>query len=147
MFIKIPEDIFTIDFATGKRYQVPDTERTTDRERPVMKDEVVTWRAWLNGVVLRDPRFFVGYKEMKHAKAIDDALSSAPAGQWAMIERADWEFLKNIVEHPQYQTVGQRGEPVTYPGYANSALARNVLPFIQAVLEAVEKKPESGTAE
>ena len=136
MWIKIPDDVKPIDHATGRRTKGVDEEGN-------VKEEILTFNWWLNAIVLRDNRWWVGRKEDKHADAVEKAFADKKPGDLAFIERADWEFLKDVVENPKYTARDPRtGSIVQMPGYENALAARNCRPFRDAVSNALENKPE-----
>jgi hypothetical protein len=124
-----------MDHATGRRTRGPN-------EHGVIEEEILKFMWWFNAIPMRDQRWWVNPQSYKHFDAVDKAFKDKQPGDAVFIERADWEFLKNIVENPKYIIRDPRtGSAGQTDGYENPIVARNTRPFVRAVVEASEEKP------
>jgi len=80
------------------------------------------------GKQLFNPMWAENYKNIKSAKAIDKAFSNGSGV--AQLAEEDWKKLKDLVENPK-------------SGYGyHAAVMPQLLPFLEAIVEAKDAPPE-----
>ncbi len=84
---------------------------------------------YLENIVLADPAIGTAYKELKACVTVDALFKAASPGTWVGVEDTHWEMLKAAIENPK-------------GGGIPSAILRQFLPFMDAVLDAKSEKPE-----
>lgn len=81
------------------------------------------------GKMLFNPMWAESYKNIKSAKAIDKAFEKAEPGAAVQLAEEDWKKLKDLVDNPK-------------GGYGyHAAVMPQLLPFLDAIIEAKEEKP------
>ena len=80
------------------------------------------------GKLLFNPIWAENYKNIKSAKAVERAVDGAEPGTVATLAEEDWKKLRDIVENPK-------------GGYGyHAAVMPQLLPFLDAIMEAEDKK-------
>lgn len=84
---------------------------------------------YLVNIVLPDPSIGTAYKVLKSCAILEAQFKDVSVGKWIAVEDAHWELIKIAIETP-------KGSGVP------SSVLRQLLPFMDAVLEAKNEKPE-----
>jgi len=85
------------------------------------------------GKLLFNPKWAENYKAIKAAKAIDRAFEKTQPGAVVQLAEEDWKRLHDLVENPSGQY-----------GY-HAAVMPQLLPFLDAIMEAGDKEPTPPT--
>ena len=83
---------------------------------------------YLENIVLPDQAMGIGHKAIKACQTIGDLFEQANEGDWVPVETEHWDRLRQAVETPKGSGV-------------HSTVLRQLLPFMDAVLEAPDKLP------
>lgn len=108
-----------------------DGEPWRDTTNNIMKPW--SFHRYLENIVLPDPSMGTGYKSLKACAIIDEQFKQAEPNSWIGVEEEHWNMLKTAIEEP-------RGSGVS------PSILRQFIPFMDAVFEAVTKKPKSKKA-
>lgn len=84
---------------------------------------------YLETVVLADPGIGTDYKSLKACFAVDEAFLKAVPGKYVEVDYDHWEKLKETIENPK-------------GGGISPSILRQFLPFMDAIIEAKDTKPE-----
>ena len=126
-YLIVPEDINLIDEMTGEPLKQPDGSLVA----------VQTFKAFVIRTLLNDPEQFGKNADQLEQRAhVRDQVKASTPGSLLALESADWESLKAAAQSPG--TLGQGG---VVRGYMPS-VGTQILPFIKAIKDAAEKKPE-----
>lgn len=120
-FIKVPEDIKLKELVTRKE----------------TGDTYSFWK-FIQQDLLTDYRFGLNWKNGRSAGQLSDAFFNAKAGEWVELETADYDLLKECADAPKYYDALSRKY---IEGY-QPLLLQQVLPFIRAIQEALDKLPK-----
>lgn len=93
------------------------------------KGETIQFRDFLQRSLLNDQKFGSSYELLRAARKIEEAL--AQANGYLQLEDADWQVLREIAQTPtagNYQT--------------STVVARQLVPFLDAIVQAGDRKPE-----
>lgn len=87
---------------------------------------------YLENIVLPDPAIGpAGYKTYKACAIIDAKFEAAATDTWVEIEDEHWNMLKTAIQEPK-------------GGGVHQGVLRQLIPFMDAVLEAKNDKPDEG---
>jgi hypothetical protein len=121
-YVTIPEAITLLE---------PTTKEPLKDEKGVVKP--VTFYDFI-GKLLFNPKWAENYKAIKAAKAIDKAFEKAAPKTVVQLAEEDWKRLHDLIENP----AGQYGY--------HAAVMPQLLPFLDAIMEASDKEPTSAAA-
>lgn len=115
-YVQVPEDIQIM--ADGKPWKNEDESI----------EDPWSFSTYLEKIILEDPGIGTGYKELKACSIVDGLFRNAFSNTWIGVEDEHWEMLRKTISDPKGG------------GVPNSVL-RQLIPFMDAVLEAKNEKP------
>ena len=91
-------------------------------------ENIWTFSHYLENIVLADPAVGTTYGDLKACSIVEDRFKNAPSDTWVGVEDAHWERLKKTIENPK-------------GGGVHPSILRQLIPFMDAIIEAKSKKP------
>jgi len=104
-------------------------------KNPLSKEEAggkTTFREFVVACLLTDKRFSTGWKAIKSAIAISDAVEACEPGKVMQLHDQDWEVLRDAAQTPSGDS---------YAGPLNAVGLMQLRPFFEAILNASDKAP------
>jgi len=87
---------------------------------------------YLENIVLPDPAIGpAGYKTYKACAIIEKQFNAATPEMWVEVEEEHWNMLKTAIQEPK-------------GGGIHQGVLRQLIPFMDVVLEAKNEKPNEG---
>lgn len=126
-YIKIPDPVLMVDLSTNK----PLYRESTEEEKAAGQTQVqlsFTFQNFFVGTILKDPKLGETADGLLASREVLKAIKSKSPGDIIEIESDDWEKIVPIIKKPT--------------GGYNTQLGIQCLPFMEAFLNASDRKPQ-----